>query len=348
MPAAARRSMNTVWSGKIDSSSPSMTLRWNSSGSRKQGGPADGTTTLRPDRLDVALGPGELRLDLLVDQGPHQLGRVVVHHRVPDGPGVLQPLDVDRTVRGERGQVVDPAVVHVEQADLAVVDDERRVAAGAVADRRLDVDGDGQTLTELHRPGVPRADEALEAEAAQRALELVGGVAGQQHRRTPVDVLGEEGQVEVVGVEVGDVEVVGPLDRLADPRRAAGRCGGRRTTSRRTRARTRGRRRSRPGRSRSGSRRGRARWRASASGCREISARATRPGREAVTPRRRSADGRVRELLPLAGDVLGPLGAVPVAQLVAGRGVRVPAGRRRDDGCRLGGRCRCGLRRRSG
>ena len=63
--------------------------------------------------------------------------------------------------------------------------------------------------------GVPRADEALEAEAAQRALELVGRVAGQQHRRRPVDVLGEEGHVEVVGVEVGDVEEVGLLDRLA-------------------------------------------------------------------------------------------------------------------------------------
>ncbi len=83
----------------------------------------------------------------------------------------------------------------------------------------LDVDGHGQTFTELHRPGVPRTDEALEAEAAQRALELVGGEAGQQHRRPPVDMLREEGQVEVVGVEVGDVEVVGSLDRLADPRR---------------------------------------------------------------------------------------------------------------------------------
>ena len=68
---SARRSMKTVWSGKIDSSSPSMTLRWNSSGSRKHGGPADGHDHPGADRLDVAQGPGELRLDLLVDQLAH-------------------------------------------------------------------------------------------------------------------------------------------------------------------------------------------------------------------------------------------------------------------------------------
>ena len=42
-------------------------------GSRKHGGPAEGTTT-RVDGLDVALGPGQLRVDLLIDQLPHDVG----------------------------------------------------------------------------------------------------------------------------------------------------------------------------------------------------------------------------------------------------------------------------------
>ena len=51
-------------SGKIDSSSPVITLKPNSSGSRKQGGPADGHDDAGADRLHVADGPGELRVDL--------------------------------------------------------------------------------------------------------------------------------------------------------------------------------------------------------------------------------------------------------------------------------------------
>ena len=39
------------------------------------------------------------------------------------------------------------------------------------------------------------------------------GKPGSSTVAAPVDVVGEEGLVEVVAVEVGDVEVVGPLDR---------------------------------------------------------------------------------------------------------------------------------------
>ena len=53
----------------------------------------------RVDRLDVAHRPGELALDLGVDEPAHPLGRLVVHHRVPDRAAVLQPVQIDR-VRG--------------------------------------------------------------------------------------------------------------------------------------------------------------------------------------------------------------------------------------------------------
>ncbi len=47
-PDRPRRSRNARWSRKIDGSSPSITLRWKSSGSRKHGGPALGTTAVAP------------------------------------------------------------------------------------------------------------------------------------------------------------------------------------------------------------------------------------------------------------------------------------------------------------
>ena len=46
----------------------------------------------------------------------------------------------------------------------------------------------------------------------QHALELVGRIARQEHRGRAVDVLSEEGEIEVVPVEVRDVEEVRVLD----------------------------------------------------------------------------------------------------------------------------------------
>ena len=94
------------------------------------------------DRLDVAERSGELRFDLGLARRPHRIGCHFVDHRVPDGPGELEPVGVDRSVGRHRNEIVEPAVVLVEQAGRAVVDDERRVAAGPVGERGLDVDLD--------------------------------------------------------------------------------------------------------------------------------------------------------------------------------------------------------------
>ena len=41
-------SRNTIWSGKMLAGSPRSSLRWRNSGSKKHGGPADGTTQVAP------------------------------------------------------------------------------------------------------------------------------------------------------------------------------------------------------------------------------------------------------------------------------------------------------------
>ena len=67
------------------------------------------------DRLDVAHRPGELAVDLGVDELAHPLRRLVVDHRVPDRPAVLQPVQVDRSVAAQRVEVGGAAVVLVDE-----------------------------------------------------------------------------------------------------------------------------------------------------------------------------------------------------------------------------------------
>ena len=74
------------------------------------------------DRLDVAHRPGELALDLGIDEWPHLAVGHVVDHRVPDRSAVLQPVQVDRAVGAQRVEVGRAAVVLVDDADVAVAD----------------------------------------------------------------------------------------------------------------------------------------------------------------------------------------------------------------------------------
>ncbi len=124
-------------------------------------------------------------------------------------------MSVDRAVGRHRREVVQAAVVLVEEAGLAVVHDERRVAAGAVGEGGLDVDLDRQT-TEIDGRAVLGAHEFAEAERPQLLLEFVGRIAGEQHGGRAVDVLGEVGDVEVVAVQMGDVQIVRMFDGVAD------------------------------------------------------------------------------------------------------------------------------------
>ncbi len=167
------------------------------------------------DRLDVAHRPRQLALDLGVDEVAHRRLVHLVDHRVPDRSAVLQPVEVDGSVRGERGEVGGAAVVLVDQSARPVADDDRRVASGPVGDRRLDVDRHRElTTVEVHLLAVGRADEVVEAEVPEAVVELAARVAGHEHGDVAAHVafVGEPRLVEVVAVEVRDVQVVGVAD----------------------------------------------------------------------------------------------------------------------------------------
>ena len=227
------------------------------SGSRKAGGPALGTTARASIVLDVAHRPRELAVDLRRAQPSLLVVGHVVHHRVPDGARVLEPVQVDRAVGAQRVEVGGAAVVLVDEPRLAVVHHHRRVAARAVGDRGLDVDRDREARRDLELLTVDGADELGEPERRERALLLTGGVAGQQDRDVAAQVPEQPRLVVVVAVEVGDVEEVGVSRSARAGRRSAGRCGGTRTRNRRTRGRTTDRTGSTRRPSRSGCRHGR-------------------------------------------------------------------------------------------
>ena len=91
-------------------------------------------------------------------------------------------------------------------------DDDRRVAAGSVGDRRLDVDRDAQPVAEVGLLAVDGADEVREPERPEPLVELAARVAGDEDADVAADVVGQPRLVEVVAVQVRDVEEVGVLD----------------------------------------------------------------------------------------------------------------------------------------
>ncbi len=125
-------------------------------------------------------------------------------------------MQVDRTVGTQLGEVVGAAVVLVDQDRGAVGHHQGRIAAGAIGDRGLDVDRNGQPGCDLDFLGVDGADELGESERLERALLLAGGEAGQQDRDVATQVLAKPRLVVMVAVEVRDVQEVGVLDALAE------------------------------------------------------------------------------------------------------------------------------------
>jgi hypothetical protein len=150
-------------------------------------------------------------------------------------------VQVDRPVGAQRVEIGGAAVVLVDEPGLAVGHHHRRVAAGAVGDRRLDVDRDGEAGRDLDLLTIGGPDELGEAERGEGALLLAGGVSRQQDRDVAAKVLSQPRLVVVVAVEVGDVEEVGVSRCARAGRRSADRCAGTRTTIRRTPGRTTGR-----------------------------------------------------------------------------------------------------------
>ena len=264
------------------------------------------------DRLDVPHRPGELALDLGLAQHPLLGVGHVVHHRVPDRAGVLQPVQVDRAVGVERFEVGRPAVVLVDEAGATVGHDHRRVAARAIGDRRLDVDRDRQPGRQFELLAVGGADELGEPELAERALLFPRRVAGQQDRDVAAQVLAQPRLVVVIGVEVRDVEVVGVLDAVTSSSASSWSLRGNTNHEPKNAGTNQGSHRIDPA---------------------AVSMRMPAwPIEVAAACAGASGDRRIGVLLTGPRDVLGPLVAVPVPQLEATGRVGVPTRWRRGRG----------------
>ena len=108
-------------------------------------------------------------------------------------------------------------VVLVEHAGLPVVDHQGGIADGPVRRRHQRQDRQAEAA-HVDRLGVLRVDELREAEGPQCLLQVVEGVVGEEDPGVLRHVLGQELRIEVVVVEVGDVQVVGPADQVSvDP-----------------------------------------------------------------------------------------------------------------------------------
>ena len=168
------------------------------------------------DFHDVAHRTRRLRLDLGLTEPALLVVGQVVHHRVPDRPRVLQPVQVDRAMRPQCTQVGGAAVVLIHEPALAVEDHHRRVAPRPVGDRRLGMDRNGQPWGELDLLAVDGLDEVREPEQGERAFLFVCRVPGQHDRDVATQVLAQPRLVVVVGVQMGDVEEVGLLDAVEE------------------------------------------------------------------------------------------------------------------------------------
>ena len=157
--------------------------------------------------LHVTQCARELALDLEVDQLAHRLGGLLVHHRIPNGAGELEPVLIDGSVRTQGVQVARSTVVLIHDAMHPVADDEGRVTGRAVRDGCFDVDGDREFVSQVGFDSVLGVNEGVETQRTQTTLEFVGREAGKQNRGVPRDVLAQPLLVEMVSVKVGDVEV---------------------------------------------------------------------------------------------------------------------------------------------
>ena len=143
----------TRWSGKIDSSSPSITLRWNRSSSRNAGGPALGTTARASIALDVPHRPRELAA-----RPWHRTSRRISSSGMSYTIGYQIAPEYCSQCRstGPCDRSASRSVVRqsfwLTSRVAPSTDHHRRVAAGTVGDRDLGVDRDREPGGDLESP----------------------------------------------------------------------------------------------------------------------------------------------------------------------------------------------------
>ena len=160
------------------------------------------------DDLHVASGTSELCGALLLCERLSRLRRHVVDHGVPDRTAELQQADVDRTLNQEPVGVCGAAVIEVQEALYAVVDEERGITNRAVRRGREGLYDDAEAAV-AHWDARLRLDKRMEPELLEGLFEFWEWVGGEDDHRVLVAVGLEPLGVEVVPVQVADVEVIG-------------------------------------------------------------------------------------------------------------------------------------------
>ena len=111
-------------------------------GVQKRWGASAGYHRSRIQNFDITHRASKLTFDFCVDEFAHDAGRLVVHHRIPNGPAVLHPVQVDWSVRRERIEIVGAAIVLVDHTTSCIGNDQRRIAARSIGDGGFTMDGD--------------------------------------------------------------------------------------------------------------------------------------------------------------------------------------------------------------
>ena len=120
----------------------------------------------------------------------------------------MQEADIDRTLHQEAVRIGRAAVIEVQEALYAVVNEERGITNWAVS-RGCESLYDDVESTVAHRDARLGLDKGMEPELLKGFLELWEWVGRENHHRVLVAVGLEPLRVKMVPMQMADVEVIG-------------------------------------------------------------------------------------------------------------------------------------------
>ena len=172
------------------------------------GGSGRGDHHTGRDDLHVTSGAGELRGALLLCERLSGLRRHLVDHRVPDRTAELQEADVDGSLHEEAVRVGGAAVIEVQEALYAVIDEERGITNRAVCRGCEGLHDDAEAAV-AYRDTRLCLDKRVKSELLEGLFKLWEWVGGEDDHRVLVAVSLQPFGVKVVPMQVADVEVIG-------------------------------------------------------------------------------------------------------------------------------------------
>ena len=133
--------------------------------------------------------------------------RHLIDHRVPDRTAELQEADIDCALHQKAIGVCGAAVIQVQEALYAVVDEQRGITNGAVCGGCEGLHDDAEA-TVAYRDARLRLDKRMESEPLEGLFELRKRIGGEDDHRILVAVGLEPLRVEVISMQVADVQVI--------------------------------------------------------------------------------------------------------------------------------------------